>query len=188
MLINEEKKTMQQKIIFTGPVGVGKTTAISSISDIEIVKTDVRASDIATKTKSHGYTTIAMDYGLMHLEDGNRIDLYGTPGQERFSFMWEILTQGGIGLILLIDDSRKNSLQDIDFFLRAFKNFLKHSKVVIGVTKMDLTNNYSLDRYIKHLKKTDNAHIPIMEVDARESEDIKVLLKSLLFFLDPGLE
>jgi small GTP-binding protein len=188
MIVKTTKLERQHKIIFTGPVGVGKTTAISSISDIEMVKTDVKASDIAIKTKSHGQTTIAMDYGLMYIDDGSRIDLYGTPGQERFNFMWEILTQGGIGLILLIDDSRKNSLQDIDFFLKSFKDFLKQSQVVIGVTKMDITKNRSLDDYTNHLKQTEYANIPIMEVDSRSSKDIKLLLKSLLFYIDPGLE
>ncbi|MFK5895134.1 MAG: ATP/GTP-binding protein [Pseudomonadota bacterium] len=182
------KAKQNQKIIFTGPVGVGKTTAISAISDIEILKTDVKASDIAIKTKSHGHTTIAMDYGLMYLDNGDRVDLFGTPGQERFDFMWDILTIGGLGLILLIDDSRPNSLKDLEFFLKAFKTFLVDSPVVIGITKMDLTNHRSLDHYTKYLNNTKFSNVPIMEVDSRKPDDIKMLLMSLLFFLYPGLE
>ncbi len=186
--LGSTKKNPHQKIIFTGPVGSGKTTAIASISDIEMVKTDVKASDIAIKTKSHGHTTIAMDYGLMHLDDGNRIDLYGTPGQERFSFMWDILTHGGIGLILLIDDSRKNALNDLDFFLNSFQIFLEKCPVVIAITKVDVNNTRTLKNYTEHLQETKYANTPIMEIDARKADDIKILLKSLLFYIDPGLE
>jgi signal recognition particle receptor subunit beta len=86
----------QYKIIFTGPVGVGKTTAIQSISDVPPIKTDAAAGDMTKARKSE--TTVAMDYGIMHLDDGEKIHLYGTPGQERFDFMWDILSVGGLGL------------------------------------------------------------------------------------------
>ena len=99
------------KIIFTGPVGAGKTTAIGAISDIPTVVTDASASDMTLNRK--GYTTVALDYGLLYLDDRTKVHLYGTPGQERFDFMWEILTNGGIGLILLLDNSRANPLKDM---------------------------------------------------------------------------
>lgn len=81
------------KIIFTGPVGAGKTTAITSISDVPTLRTDEIASDMTKNRKSE--TTVAMDYGILNLGNGERVHLYGTPGQERFNFMWDILTEGG---------------------------------------------------------------------------------------------
>ena len=88
--------TTANKIIFTGPVGAGKTTAISSISDVEPFCTEQTATD---ETKSRkDLTTVAMDYGMLKLNCGELIHLYGTPGQSRFDFMWDILLQGGIGL------------------------------------------------------------------------------------------
>ena len=105
---------MEHKIIFTGPVGAGKTTAISSISDIPVVKTEASASDEVMLRKSN--TTVAMDYGILNLDEGAKIHLYGTPGQERFSFMWDILTIGGVGLILMLDNARKDPLGDMVFF------------------------------------------------------------------------
>ena len=75
----------QYKIIFTGPVGAGKTTAITSISDVPLIKTDEAASDMTKQRKAE--TTVAMDYGIMNLKDNEKIHLYGTPGQERFDFM-----------------------------------------------------------------------------------------------------
>ena len=122
------------KIIFSGPVGAGKTTAISSISDIPPVTTDEMASDM-TRSQKPG-TTVAMDYGMLNLGDSERIHLYGTPGQERFNFMWDILTHGGIGLILLLNNTRPDPFRDMHFFLDSFKGFIGTTKVVIGVTQM----------------------------------------------------
>ena len=90
----------QYKVIFTGPVGAVKTTAINSIIDVPPIKTDASASDMTKSRKAS--TTVAMDYGIMNLAGGEKLHLYGTPGQERFDFMWDILTTGGIGLVLLL--------------------------------------------------------------------------------------
>lgn len=113
----------ENKIIFTGPVGVGKTTAISALSDEPPVQTDASASDMTLVRK--GYTTVAMDYGVIHLDEEVKVHLYGTPGQERFNFMWEILSQGSMGLVLLLDNTRTNPLKDLQFFLEAFRELLK---------------------------------------------------------------
>lgn len=91
---------VENKIIFTGPVGVGKTTAIASLSDEPPVQTDASASDMTSVRK--GYTTVAMDYGLIQLDENTKIHLYGTPGQERFDFMWDILSQGQYGFDFVI--------------------------------------------------------------------------------------
>jgi len=100
-----------RKIIFTGPVGAGKTTAIASVSDVPPVCTDSAASDHVKLSKST--TTVSMDYGMVYLDDKTKIHLYSTPGQERFSFMWDILTQGGIGLVLLLDHSGKTPIHSV---------------------------------------------------------------------------
>lgn len=172
------------KIIFTGPVGVGKTTAISAISDSQVVKTDEHASDMTQDHKQE--TTVAMDYGVMVLGDNERIHLYGTPGQERFNFMWDILTQGGIGLVLLLDNTRADPFKDMDFFLDAFKTFIAENKVAIGITKTDISPYPSLEKYHEKMK-TYGINPPLFEVDARERKDISKLVEALLFSLDPWL-
>lgn len=108
----------ENKIIFTGPVGVGKTTAIAAISDEAPVQTDASASDMTLDRKRN--TTVAMDYGVISLDEDTKVHLYGTPGQERFNFMWEILSQGSMGLVLLLDNARTNPLKDLEFFLHSF--------------------------------------------------------------------
>ncbi len=175
----------QYKIIFTGPVGAGKTTAIDSISDVPPVKTDAVASDMTKSRKSA--TTVAMDYGIMNLDDGEKIHLYGTPGQERFDFMWDILTVGGIGLILLLDNTRADPFQDMRFFLDSFSGFISETSVAIGVTQMDLSSKPSINDYHKQLQKLD-AKPAVFAVDARVKNDISLLVQALLFSLDPGLE
>ncbi len=173
------------KIIFTGPVGAGKTTAIASISDIAPIKTDTRASDMTQHKKQQ--TTVAMDYGVLKLDEGEQIHLYGTPGQERFDFMWEILTTGGIGLVLLIDNTQDNPMNDLKFFLNAFKDFIAQTNVVIGVTRMDLAKKPTIEDYRIELKKM-SLNPPLFEVDARQKSDISLLVQALLFTLDPSIK
>jgi len=172
------------KIIFTGPVGAGKTTAISSICDRPPVSTDKIASDMTRDVKKT--TTVACDYGTVHLSGNDRLHLYGTPGQERFDFMWDILTSGGIGLILLLDNTRPNPFQDMNFFLDQFQDFIKQTQVAIGVTQMDRKPVPCIDDYHNHLSKQ-GLSIPIFDVDARKRYDVSLLIKALLFSLDPGL-
>jgi signal recognition particle receptor subunit beta len=175
---------MEHKIIFAGPVGAGKTTAINSISDIPVVQTEARASDEVALRKAN--TTVAMDYGTLNLEGGAKIHLYGTPGQERFSFMWEILTLGGLGLVLLIDNAREDPLADLEFYLNAFSRFIGKSALVIGVTRMDDRPRPGLYSFHTKLKEL-GIKAPVFEVDAREREDVKVMLLGLLAMLDPGV-
>lgn len=173
------------KIIFSGPVGAGKTTAIKSISDIPPVLTDEVASDM-TRERKNG-TTVAMDYGIIKLPGTERIHLYGTPGQERFNFMWEILTQGGIGLILLINNQRPDPFGDLHFFLNAFKEFIAQGKVVVGVTQMDLAHTPMIEDYHLQLENY-GVKLPIFDIDARIKKDVSILLEALLYSLDPGLD
>ena len=88
------------KLVFAGPVGAGKTTAIKSLSDIEVVTTEASISDGGRAIKPT--TTVAMDYGLMKLASGDQVRLYGTPGQKRFDFMWDILSENALGVVLLV--------------------------------------------------------------------------------------
>ena len=134
-----------KKIIFTGPVGAGKTTAIETMSDIPIVSTNEEASDMAKDRKPQ--TTVAMDYGRINIGTKEKIHLYGTPGQERFSFMWDILTKGALGLILLLDNSRENPQQDLKFYTNAFKDFIEKGDLIIGVTRMDEVETPTIQDY-----------------------------------------
>lgn len=101
--------------------------------------------------------------------------------------MWEILSRGSMGLILLLDNTRTNPLKDLKFFLDAFKDLLKTAPLVVGVTKMDVRSLPSVDVYQKYLAQN-NFNVPVFEVDARQEEDVKQLVSAMLFSIDPGLE
>ena len=128
------ERARHNKIIFSGTVGAGKSTAINALSDIPPVSTEALASDDTAKLKKT--TTVAMDYGVLNLPDGEKVMLYGTPGQERFSFMWDILSEGGIGLVLLINNANTDPLSDLKGYLGAFKDFIAGTAVTVGVTHM----------------------------------------------------
>ncbi len=174
-----------QKIIFTGPVGVGKTTAIAAISDEAPMTTEALASDDTALLKES--TTVAMDYGTLKLSDGGTVHLYGTPGQDRFDFMWDILADSGIGLVLLLDNTRQDPFEDMAFYLDAFKSFISEREVVIGVNRYNEMNRPGLYSYQTRLKEL-GMHAPVFEVDSRNRNDIKMLLLALLAMLDPSLK
>ncbi len=172
------------KIIVTGPVGAGKTTTIQTISDVAVVQTEARASDETKKKKAN--TTVAMDFGVINLDDGNKIHIYGTPGQERFNFMWDILTKGSIGLIILVDAQCENVVDDLKFFLNQFEPMIERTAVAIGVNKTD-ENTISLAELRKHMTP-EQLKYPLFEIDARNKTDVSVLIESLLYTLNPCLQ
>ena len=182
----QSERARHNKIVISGTVGAGKSTAIAALSDIPPVSTEAMASDETAQLKKT--TTVAMDYGVLNLPDGEKVMLYGTPGQERFSFMWEILSEGGIGLVLLINNSNPDPLGDLEVYMNAFKNFIKDTAVVIGVTHADRVRFPDLDAYRQKLATLDYSPTPaIFQVDARSKEDVSMLVKALLYTLNPGL-
>lgn len=175
---------MDRKIIFAGPVGAGKTTAIGTISDLPVVDAEKDATDDVVSRKRR--TTIAMDYGVLNLADGTKVHLYGAPGQARFDFMWDILTIGGFGLVLMLDQARPDPVADMERFLAAFEGFIERTggTLVVGITRMDLVAGGSIDPVRSRLNGM-GLNVPVFEVDAREREDVKRLLLALLCQIDP---
>ena len=101
-----------------GPVGAGKTTAIHTLSDIEVVHTEARATDATRHLKAT--TTVSMDVGVLHLPGNDKLRLYGAPGQDRFDFMWDILLEQAKAAIVLVNHAAPHPERDvIDPFGRA---------------------------------------------------------------------
>lgn len=177
---------MENKIIFAGPVGSGKTTSISSVSDILVVGTEAKATDEVAQRKDN--TTVAMDYGILNLEGGSKVHLYGTPGQDRFNFMWEILSENAMGFVILIDSARPDPLADLDHYLTAFSKPIAkcNGVVVIGVTRTEINPQSGLLDKLHERVMSHQLNIPILEVDGRERQDVKQMLLALLALLDPS--
>ena len=170
------------KFIFTGPPGAGKTSAIASISDAPPIITNATASK---KTDTNGVAAAGMDFAEITLQDDIVVHLYGIPGQERFRFIWEVIIRGGLGLIILIDNTRPSPLDDLDIYLDNFADFIDTTSAVIGITRINKDNKDSLqlNDYHKHLKKR-NLELPFFPVDTRKPKDISLLLDSLMAMLE----
>lgn len=169
------------KLIITGPPGAGKTTAISAISEVPPVRTDKKATDELSSVKEE--TTVAMDFGEITLSDGQKVFLYGTPGQKRFEFMWKILVDGGLGLIILVDCSRPDPIEDLKIYLENFSEFIEQTGVVVGITRIDPPNTPSVDDFYRILESTGRL-FPAFEVDIRQREDVSLLIEALVSTLE----
>src|SRR6476646_8632239 len=98
------------KMVVTGPFAAGKTEFIGSISEIAVVRTERKITDATRVVKAQ--TTVAMDFGRITIDKELVLYLFGTPGQERFDFMWEILGEGMLGYLLLLAANREDSLAE----------------------------------------------------------------------------
>lgn len=179
---------MEWSILFAGPVGAGKTKAIRTISDIEVVGTEALATDETAQLKDN--TTVAMDMGVMHLDGGDKVRLYGAPGQTRFDFMWDILMEQARGLVLLIDHSRPDPVADLGFFLKQLCERMgeRPIPVVVGVTHVDMGPSRDLSPYRNNLLQLSagvvGGALPVLEMDARSPRDVKTVLLALTSMLD----
>jgi signal recognition particle receptor subunit beta len=168
--------TTEYKILFVGTMGSGKTTAIRAVSRGPVVSTDVANFDTAAHTKET--TTVGLDYGEVQLEDGSVLRLYGTPGQERFQFMWEILARRALGVVLLVDNSRPDPLTDLLQYVESFASLIQRSAAVVGVGRTETHPEPSIDRYCDHLAER-GWILPVLSVDVRRQADVLTLLDTL---------
>ncbi len=121
------------KILISGPVGSGKTTFVKTLADSHLVQTEA----ISTEAIGKPTTTVALDHGVIHLGD-EQLALFGTPGQSRFDFMWDILSIGCLGLILMLAADRP---QDIAQAKKIMSQILEHTEgdlpLIVVLTKLD---------------------------------------------------
>jgi signal recognition particle receptor subunit beta len=173
----------EYKILFTGTMGAGKTTAIASISETPPIVTDVVNNDTSlAKAK----TTVGLDFGQLTLDTGDRLRLFGTPGQARFDFMWHILAQNALGIIILVDNSRHDSLADLDVYLKGFADVLAHTACTVGVGRMLTHPHPDLDAFSERLEQR-GLVLPVLAVDVRQREDVALLIDTLLSQMESSI-
>ena len=173
----------EYKILFTGAMGAGKTTAIGAVSETPPVVTDVANND-PSHTKAR--TTVGLDFGQFTLDNGDRIRLFGTPGQSRFDFLWKILSKNALGMVILADNSRPDPLADLRVFLEGFADDLAHLPAAIGVGRLAAHPAPSLDDYIDELARHALV-LPVLDVDVRRRDDVILLIDTLLAQVEAGL-
>ncbi len=122
------------RIVVTGAVGAGKSTFIRTISEIEVVDTDRKATDETAEMKAR--TTVAMDFGRLQFGEDRALHLYGTPGQERFDFMWDILIRKAHAFILLVSSHRPQDFRSARRIL-AFMRYRAKIPMIVGLSHAD---------------------------------------------------
>jgi small GTP-binding protein len=164
------------KVVVTGPFNAGKTTLIKAVSEITVLSTERQVSD--SLGEGGGETTVAMDFGRITVSDDIVLYLFGTPGQARFSFMWDTLSEGMLGFVLLVDANAHETMTDaremIDFFTER-----SDVPFVVAANKVDPDDAETLRQVRADLSLADE--VPLLPVDARERESVKGVLLGLLY-------
>ncbi|MEP7200322.1 MAG: ATP/GTP-binding protein, partial [Chloroflexota bacterium] len=163
------------KLVITGPFSAGKTQFIQSVSEIEVVATERRITETARiKTE----TTVAMDFGRITIDEDLVLYLFGTPGQKRFDFMWEILSEGMLGFIVLVDSARPETFREAKRILNVFRSY-SDTPYVIGANKQDLEDAWPPEdlRFALGVE----AHIKIVPCVGKDKETVKKVLLELLY-------
>ncbi len=163
------------KIVFGGTMGAGKTEAIKSLSEVAVLSTEAVNTDEQSHSKA--LTTVGIDYGEIKLEDGVVVGLYGTPGQDRFDFIWSVICKGAIGAVILIDHSRKTALEDLQFYYDSFKEHV--GNIIVGITHVDEDPQQLLKKY-RDWMSIQNYSMPVFAVDAREKDDVLLMVEALI--------
>jgi small GTP-binding protein len=178
-----KKLNAGKKIVVTGPFAAGKTTLIRTISEITVLSTE---KDITDSTRSRkAETTVAMDFGRITIDRDLVLYLFGTPGQERFDFMWEILGEGMLGYVLMLDSTRGDSADEARTILEAFRRMARVPFVVA------LNRSEGLDpaeeARVRETLDID-PDVPVVPCDATDRESVKAVLLALLYAVLDSLE
>ncbi|GAB3717906.1 ATP/GTP-binding protein [Nocardiopsis oceani] len=167
------------KIVVAGGFGAGKTTLVSALSEVEALHTEeVMTSesvgvDDLEGVESKATTTVALDFGRVTLDEHTVVYLFGTPGQRRFSFMWEELAQGALGAVVLADTRRlADSFDAIDFFESRRVPF------VVAVNCFDGQRTHRAEDVRVALDVAEG--VPLLLCDARERESVKEVVVELV--------
>jgi hypothetical protein len=159
------------KVVVTGPFNSGKTQFIKSVSEIDVVSTE-RKVTLPEHAAIKGETTVAMDFGRITLGD-QKVYLFGTPGQQQFDFMWEVLTENMIGFIVVVDSTDPKRFKEAREIIRFFKDILEEP-FVVAANKQELTGALPVTELRKELGLDDSCEIiGCSAVDKKSS--VKVL-------------
>ena len=164
------------KMVITGPFSAGKTEFIQSVSEIDVVSTERKISSDAERVKED--TTVAMDFGRITVDDDLVLYLFGTPGQRRFDFMWEILSEGMLGFVVLVDSVRPETFREARHILEVFKAYAE-TPYVVAANKQDLPDAWTPDDVRIALRIDKN--IKVLGCVARDKETVKEVLLELLY-------
>jgi len=164
------------KMVVTGPFNSGKTQFIQSVSEIDVVSTERKISSDAEKIKEA--TTVAMDFGRITVDADLVLYLFGTPGQKRFDFMWEILSEGMLGFVVMVDSTRPETYREAKSILETFRAYAP-TPYVVAANKQDQPDAWSIDD-LRIALRLDPA-VKLLPCVANDREKVKAVLLELLY-------
>lgn len=172
------------KMVVTGPFSAGKTQFIQSVSEIDVVATERKISHEAERTVKEA-TTVAMDFGRITVDEDLVLYLFGTPGQKRFDFMWEILSEGMLGFIVLVDSTRPETFREARMILETFRAYAP-TPFVVAANKQDKEDAWDLDD-VRHALRLD-AKTKLLPCVATNKKQVKDVLLELLYSILAEME
>ncbi|MFC1878460.1 ATP/GTP-binding protein [Chloroflexota bacterium] len=171
------------KMVVTGPFNSGKTEFIASVSEIDVVSTERRISSEAERIKDT--TTVAMDFGRITVDEDLVLYLFGTPGQKRFDFMWEILSEGMLGFVVMVDSSRPETFREARSILETFRAYAP-TPYVVAANKQDMEDAWEMDDMRIALRL--DPSLKLLPCVATDKESVKVVLLELLYSILAEME
>lgn len=164
------------KIVITGSYAAGKTQLIRTISDIETVSTDY-AVTLAEERQLKRETTVALDFGTIAISSQATLYLFGTPGQERFDFMWEHLSLGCLGYVVMVDSTRPGHFAETQRLMARFAE-LTDAPFVVAANKQDDEASLPISYVRRRLGVP--IDVPVLPCTATDRESVKGVLLALL--------
>lgn len=172
------------KMVVTGPFNSGKTAFIRSISEIDVVSTERKISSAREKSVKES-TTVAMDFGRITVDDDLVLYLFGTPGQRRFDFMWEILSEGMLGFVVMVDSTRPETFREARSILETFRAYAP-TPYVVAANKQDLSDAWEVDD-MRHALRLDSK-VKLLSCTATDRDSVKSILLELLYSILSEME
>lgn len=172
------------KMVVTGPFSAGKTEFIGSVSEIDVVATERSISSAGEKAVKDA-TTVAMDFGRITVDEDLVLYLFGTPGQKRFDFMWEILSEGMLGFIVMIDSARPETFREARTILQTFRAYAP-TPYVVAANKQDVEDAWELED-MRHALRLDPS-IKLLPCVATDIKSVKSVLLELLYSILSEME
>lgn len=169
-------QTQTVKIVVTGPFNSGKTALIRSVSEIDVVSTEKKITAEAEKVKDS--TTVAMDFGRITVDEDLVLFLFGTPGQKRFDFMWEILSEGMLGFIVIVDSTRPETFKEARNILETFHAYAP-TPYIVAANKQDLPDAWEVEDIRLALRLDEG--IKVLPCIAKDKNSVKTVLLELLY-------
>lgn len=167
------------KMVITGPFASGKTEFIRSISEIEVVSTERAISEDSPEALEKKDTTVAMDFGRITVDDDLVLYLFGTPGQRRFDFMWEILAEGMLGFVVMVDSSKPETYREARSILETFRAYAP-TPYVVAANKQDHPDAWKPDD-LRIALRIEDENVKLLPCVAKNKESVKEVLLELLY-------